>query len=184
VLYLLKRGRVQDAAGSLTLGQAVHAAVLYITGGIFAIGLLVAGFSITSYYFPHTTESFRRFADSVFWPDDEPTLARVPVTLPARAPSTEAPLPLKRSPKRVVAMRLPVRQFALPPAPELPIPVLHDDTPIMLAAVAAEPALAPFETEALPERPPHPVLKVFAVLAQPFRALAGLFAGRNNHSSW
>ena len=184
MLYLLKRGRVQEdtAAGSLTFGQAVHAAVLYITGGVFAIGLLVAGFSLTSYYFPHTTETFRRFADSVFSPDDEPTLVRVPVTLPTPAPATAAPLPVHRSQRKVLAMRVPLRQFAPPPAQELPSPVLYDGAPVMLAAIATEPALAPYEQAALPPRPSHPVLKVLAVLSQPFRALAGLFGGRHEPS--
>ena len=184
MLYLLKRGQIQDAAaGSLTFGQAVQAAVLYITGGVFAIGLLVAGFSLTSYYFPHTTGTFLRLADSVFSPDDEPTVVRVPVTLPARSPAAAPPLPLQRPPKKVFAVRVPPRQFAPPPAQELPTPVLYDDAPVMLAAVATEPALPDYEQAALPPRPSNAVLKVFAVLSQPFRALAGLFGGRHE-STW
>jgi hypothetical protein len=151
---------------------------------MFAIGLLVAGFSITSYYFPHTTETFRRFADAVFSPDDEPTLVRVPVTLPSPAPAAEAPLPMQPRQKKAFAFRPPpLRQFVPPPARELPVPVLYDDAPVMLAAVAVEPALAPYDQAALPPRPPNAVLKAFAVLAQPFRALAGLFGSRNE-SSW
>lgn len=178
--YLVKRTLSKDAAsGSISGREAFRAGLLHITGGVCAIALLAVGVYSVSHYYPHTRETFRRFADAVFSIEDEPKSARVIV--PRQAPVAE-PAANSAKPKRRAAIHrqpVPARQFVLPALPPVPAPELVDDGPTILA-VAAFPVRLPEADVALPPRPGNPVLKVLAVLAHPFKFLGNLFNRRHD----
>lgn len=182
--FLVKRVRTNDAAsGSLTWREGLRAALLHAAGGACALALLALGVSIVSELFPQSKDTFWRFADSVFSADDEPKVATVRAASPARI---EAPEPAPRPARKRRAFSLPrpaaPRPFALPPSPAVPAPQFVDDGPVVLA-VASWPTIIPEdEFASLPPRPTNPVVRVLAVLAQPFRLLGGLFHRRPESS--
>ena len=176
----MNRGRTKDAPpGSLTWREAFRTGVLHIFGGVCAIALLAAGVYFASEFFPHTRDSFRRFADAVFSFDDEPkTHVAVTRRAPAIAPQVSSVRPTSRHRALVPNRPEPTRAFVPPPAPPLPSPELVDDGPMILA-VASFSTAVPETDFALPPRPGHPILRVLAVLAQPFRLLGQLFSRRH-----
>jgi len=179
VYYLVKRTRSKDpASGSLSRREAFRAGLLHITGGVCAIALLAVGVYGVSRYFPHTGETFRRFA-AAFSTEDEPKTARVIV--PRQASVAEPAAKSAKWKRRAAIPRQPVpaRPFVLPALPPVPAPELVDGGPTILA-VAAFPVTLPETDVALPPRPGNPVLRVLAVLAHPFKFLGNLFSRRND----